>query len=91
MTEEEFHAWLRDEVAGRRMTPQQMDDLVKQQSLLVNTFGSEDNPRPLRQSYRMKIVGYVAERLRVATQIMRSSTRRTRVSEADDLFRADRL
>jgi hypothetical protein len=69
MTHEEFRAWLREEVATGRMTLQQMDDLVKQQSLFVETFGSEENPRPLRQSYRMKIVGYVAEQLRAATEI----------------------
>jgi hypothetical protein len=69
MTEEEFRTWLSDEVTGGRMTPQQMDDLMKQQQLFVKTFGSEDNPSSLRQSYRMKIVGYVAEQLRVAAEI----------------------
>jgi hypothetical protein len=69
MTAEEFRTWLREEVTGGRMKPPQMDDLVKQQLLFIETFGSEENPQPLRQSYRMKIVGYVAEQLRVATEI----------------------
>jgi hypothetical protein len=69
MTGEEFRGWLDEEAARGRMTLHQMDDLVKQQLLFVETFGSEENPRPLRQSYHMKIVGYVAEQLRVATEI----------------------
>jgi hypothetical protein len=44
-----------------------MDDLLKQKSLFMQNFGGEDDPR--RQDYRLRIIGYVAEQLRVDTDI----------------------
>lgn len=46
-----------------------MGDLANQQSLFVERFGTAENPLPPREQYRLKIVGYVAERLRVANEI----------------------
>jgi hypothetical protein len=71
MTEEEFRAWLRDEVGGGRLTQTQMADLVKQQSLFVARFGTAEVPLPSREEYRLQIVGYVAEDLRVPARFMR--------------------
>ena len=54
-------------IAHRRMTQGQTDDLLRQKLLFVQNFGSEDDTR--RRDYRMRIVGYVAEQLRVADEI----------------------
>jgi len=67
MTDEEFRAWLADEVSGLRMTPEQMDDLLRQKSLFAQNLGSEDDVR--RRDYQRRIVAYVAEQSRIATDI----------------------
>lgn len=69
MTDEEFRAWLQDEVNNGRMLPGQMYDLLDQKVLFAQNFGSEDDPQPRRGNYRLKIVGYVAGQLRVASEI----------------------
>jgi hypothetical protein len=69
MTQEEFRAWLRDEVVGGRMSPEELLDLVNQQTLFAERFGTPDDPLPAREVYRRRIVGYVAEQLLVANEI----------------------
>lgn len=67
MTDDEFTDWLAAEVAGSRMTQEQMKDLLSQKLLFVINFGREDDPR--RSDFRLHIVGYVADKLRVHTDI----------------------
>jgi len=67
MTDEEFSNWLSREVASKDMTQSQMDDLLQQKALFVRELGKPDSP--LRDPYRLKIVGYVAEHRRIDTSI----------------------
>ena len=69
MTADEFRAWLREEVAGGRLTPGQMDDLVKQQTAFIAVFGNAEQPLPMRREFNMKIVGFVSEQMRTALDI----------------------
>ena len=69
MTPEEFRAWLGDEVEGGRVTQSQRKDLEIQQTRFALHFGTAEDPRPERDAYRLNIVGYVADQLRVAREI----------------------
>ena len=69
MTADEFRAWLGDEVVGGRMKPNQLADMIAQQTLFIKAFGTSENPEPLRREFYMKIVGYVAGQLRSGSDI----------------------
>jgi hypothetical protein len=56
MTDIEFRDWLSDEVAGKRMTPAQQDDLMLQKSLF------DLSRTRIQQIHRNEVVGYVGSR-----------------------------
>ena len=92
MTEEEFHAWLRDEVAGRRMYAA-ADGRSCEAAISVR-----QHLRQRRQSAPAASVlshedrgGYVAEQLRMAAEIHALIDAAEREFPKRMIFRADRL
>jgi hypothetical protein len=68
MTRDEFRQWMDQEVARRRMTTAQRDDLLAQKSLFESQYAN------LRESFLGKVVGFAQGQFTSVIPCMKSST-----------------